>query len=160
ATMFLSASFLEAARADRAPVLLFNGTSAASGQRIITSNVVLDPGQFPDVSDFFQLLPRDIRVSTAVNNTARFPYVAPAGHLCAGVSRDDAIVDGGYFENFGPVPAQQMINVLYWHTSPKLQPTSQLIVTAISSAPDLGSGDDQPAGRCIAPPKPKSLAGL
>jgi hypothetical protein len=89
------------------PALLLNGTHVESGKRIITSSVRVDGAAFPDAYDFFALASGDLRLSTAALNSARFPYVSPAGTLVRGGDNLGHIVDGGYFENFGAVTALQ-----------------------------------------------------
>jgi hypothetical protein len=91
------------------PVLLLNGTHVESGKRILTSSVRVDGAAFPDAYDFFALASGDLRLSTAALNSARFPYVSPAGTLVRGGDNLGHIVDGGYFENFGAVTALQAL---------------------------------------------------
>ena len=93
---------------------------------------------FTDAADIYDLIGdnEDFRVSTAVNNSARFPYVAPAGTLRKDGKDTAHIVDGGYFENFGAGTAAEL---LARRASPfrskgmKVRP----IVIQISSDPDL-----------------------
>lgn len=116
------------------PVLLLNGTSVKTGHRIITSDVALDDGcktstpdetkdppwplgNIPSAVDFFCLTRELIPLSTAVHNSARFPYVSPAGTLWArdgdGNSwKADRIVDGGYFETLGGVTVSDLLRLL------------------------------------------------
>ena len=95
------------------PALFLNGTSVATGKRIVTSNLnVAD--SLTDAFDFFSHWPMNIPMSTAAHNSARFPFVSPAGttHRCAaGEDLDtvDRIVDGGYFENFGSATALDLL---------------------------------------------------
>jgi hypothetical protein len=104
------------------PLLVLNGTSEATGGRIITtllaSTYNLPPQQCPTINDdgkchvfvqaerFHDLLPdqavlNDVRLSTAALNSARFPLISPPGAIH---NKDDQIidriVDGGYFENY------------------------------------------------------------
>jgi hypothetical protein len=71
----------------------------------------------PSVVDFFCLTRRQIRLSTAVHNSARFPYISPAGTLWA-VDQDgdtwkaDKIVDGGYFEAEGATTLTDILSAL------------------------------------------------
>jgi hypothetical protein len=90
------------------PALFLNGTHVETGKRIITSNLRIDSTAFPDAYDFFALAGGDVLPSTAVHNSARFAYVSPAGTLRAGGKNRGHIVDGGYFENFGAVTAQEV----------------------------------------------------
>jgi hypothetical protein len=92
------------------PSLFLNGTSVEVGNRLIASNCDLSDNSIPNSVDLFNQLGRDMRLSTAANNSARFTYVAPAGsvHDAAGKLLQH-VVDGGYFENSG---AQTAMNVI------------------------------------------------
>ena len=110
------------------PILLLNGTVQATGQQIVTSNMIL-PSDWP-ISDFYDLssartndcenfyFTRDdttsetdcatleVRASTAVMNSARFPYISPGGIIVRpdkkAMSRvAGRILDGGYVDNSG-----------------------------------------------------------
>jgi hypothetical protein len=67
--------------------------------------VVASPDVFQDAYDFYDGQTSEVRPSTAAHNSARFPYVSPAG------TREDGthIVDGGYFENFGATTATELL---------------------------------------------------
>ena len=91
---------------DLLPHLMLNGTDVASGKRMITSTIRWSPTKalFPDSGDFVHLAARDIRLSTAVTNSARFPFISPAGRFVDGGAAGATsyqIIDGGYFENYG-----------------------------------------------------------
>jgi hypothetical protein len=97
------------------PALLINGTSEKTGRRIITSNLQIDEQQFPDAIDFFGKvqIKGDIPISTAIHNSARFPYLDAAGTLnLPDVGMTDRIVDGGYFENFGAGSIYDLLTAL------------------------------------------------
>jgi hypothetical protein len=110
------------------PLLVLNGTSTETGRRIITST--LSPyvvratagtgGEriFRDSYDYYEtrcephaadcacggdraIPPQcDLRVSTAVLNSARFPVISPRGNLRdANGQIIDRIIDGGLFGN-------------------------------------------------------------
>ncbi|HXT19482.1 MAG TPA: hypothetical protein VN923_01915 [Thermoanaerobaculia bacterium] len=95
------------------PSLFLNGTSVEEGNRVIASNVDLRDGAIPNSLDLFDRLGRDMRLSTAAHNSARFTYVSPAGTV-----RNDKgdtlshVVDGGYFENSGAQTAADVIDRL------------------------------------------------
>ena len=63
----------------RLPSLFLNSTWVEGGNRIITSNVKIAQADFPDAEDLLSILCRDMPLSTAVHNSARFSYVSPAG---------------------------------------------------------------------------------
>lgn len=86
------------------PIALFNGTHQQLGSRILTSNIKTE-GLFTDAYDFFDLRSSAIPVSTAVHNSARFSYISPGGRI----SKDNIILDGGYFENYGAETALEVV---------------------------------------------------
>jgi hypothetical protein len=108
------------------PLLVLNGTSTASGRRIVTSHLPIGRGDDPLFSDSYEM--RDlltganaghkpavsIRLSTAALDSARFPLISPPG-----VIRDrdgnfvDRVVDGGYFENYGITSATEIARALH-----------------------------------------------
>jgi hypothetical protein len=114
------------------PSLLLNGTHVETGKRIITSNLVIHATDFPDAYDFFDLLPGTIRPSTAVLNSARFPYVSPAGTL----GPNGRIVDGAYFENFGAETARDLLRATLAHFRHE-GVVAHPVVILITSDPDL-----------------------
>src|SRR5262249_31712417 len=74
----------------------------------------------------------DVQLSTAAHNSARFPFISPAGAIR---NRDhiivDRIVDGGYFENYGALSAKEL--ALGVHA---IQPDLAPFVLVISNDPD------------------------
>ena len=94
------------------PALFLNGTHIETGKRVITSPLAITPRNFDDALDFFALHGREIRVSTAALNSARFPFITPVGRL----GRDDKhyghLGDGGYFENYGAETGAEIMRVV------------------------------------------------
>lgn len=127
------------------PALFLNGTHEESGKRIITSNVKVDPATFLDAYDFYDLVEGDVRVSTAVNNSARFTYVQPAGTLRSNGHNNGHILDGGYFENFGAITASQIARRAVDHLRHQ-QKAVMPIVLQISSDPEIK--DEAALPRC------------
>lgn len=141
------------------PVLMLNSTHMETGKRIVTTAIELEPGRFTDTVDFFQLTEKDLPLSTAAGNSARFPYISPPGTLPCGsdeksgfqqrlLCRNGHILDGGYFENFGAITAMQLMQtVLQKKPGDKLKP----IFVLISSDPELARTnaieDDKPFTR-------------
>ncbi|HZF33575.1 MAG TPA: hypothetical protein VE914_07230 [Candidatus Angelobacter sp.] len=118
------------------PALLLNGTQVETGQRIITSSVRLDDN-FKDAIDLFAVVDADVPFSTAVNFSARFPYVEPAGTVRQIQGERSVawghIVDGGYFENFGAITAAEVLQAARATFKDSVIP----IVIQISADPDL-----------------------
>jgi hypothetical protein len=54
---------------------------------------------------------RDVPLSTAVLNAARFPFISPAGQYWAGPAAQQ-LLDGGYFENYGARTALEIATAI------------------------------------------------
>jgi hypothetical protein len=114
------------------PLWIANGTDAGTGGRLLTLPFLPDASwPFGAAADALSVLWGDVRISTAINNTARFPYLEPSGELLryearsAGRSLKDRfcdqvrfcrrgsteIIDGGYFENEG---LQTALDLAQW----------------------------------------------
>jgi hypothetical protein len=101
------------------PVWIGNGTDSATGSRLLTTPFRSSATwPFLAAKDVLGILQADVPISTAVNNTARFPYLDPVGELWPlDISGDTKpfrlnhvpqtngaayeIQDGGYFDNDG-----------------------------------------------------------
>lgn len=81
------------------PILIVNGASEETGRRILTSTVEL--GNAVDADDFHKIVQRDVQISTAISNGARFPWISPAGTLKRAGERQGHLLDGGYFDAAG-----------------------------------------------------------
>jgi hypothetical protein len=108
------------------PIWIANGTNLKTGSRLLTAP--FNPrGTWPfdDAADALSALNADVRISTAINNTARFPYLEPAGEMLRygsnGTNPKDAhpadsltgtaaqVIDGGYFDNEGLQTALDLV---------------------------------------------------
>jgi hypothetical protein len=89
------------------PMLMVGGVTLETGRPLITSSMMLRSGATPfvDAEDFHQVAGRDVRLSTAILNGARFPYISPGGTLPKGAGH---IVDGGYFDATGVEAVRQL----------------------------------------------------
>jgi hypothetical protein len=112
------------------PLLIFNGTSVATGRRVLTSQIATrdeSKALFADAYDVFRLIDRNddgrgvnknggltFSLATAVTNSGRFPLLTPPGELWDRSSKKliDQIVDGGYFENYGVTTAFEIAREL------------------------------------------------
>jgi hypothetical protein len=84
------------------PIVIINGARQEDGRRIITADVAIRPEDFPNSVDFHALTGRDVRISTAIHNGARFPLVSPGGTLIDAKGQSQGhVLDGGYFEGGG-----------------------------------------------------------
>jgi hypothetical protein len=109
---FLSLFYIDNAGTYRSgmPLWFANGTDATTGNRVITAPILAPDGRdsklpwpFRGARDFHTLMSGDVSIATAVNNTARFPYLEPFGEMLPlnGKKQVGSLVDGGYFENEG-----------------------------------------------------------
>lgn len=102
------------------PSLLLNGTLAESGQKVITSNLQLDPRYFTDVVSTLDVLEADVPLKTAASLCSRFPVVTNGGLIQKdSITRSGTaqpygghVVDGGYFDNTGVETCIQLLNNL------------------------------------------------
>lgn len=96
------------------PNLFLNATWVETGKRVITSNIKIDADTFSDSKDFFSVLNKEVRLSTAVHNSARFTYVSPAGTVQPPQQKEawGHLVDGGYFENSGATTAYDILTAI------------------------------------------------
>jgi hypothetical protein len=146
------------------PIWLANSTDAATGNRVLT--VPFKPNDKADANglvdwpirgarDALGLLEADVAISTAINNTARFPFLEPFGTLLPKKNgkkdgtRAAALIDGGYFENEGLETALDLADWLKTRGSEVLnkRPIEPIIVVA------TGNGDHIDPGpiRCFQP---------
>ena len=143
------------------PILALNGTSVVKGKRTITSNAEfqVSVNAKPDQPDLvttmsqsegryetFRLLNADVPISTAVTMSARFPGISPTGGLTDRQGElHGRITDGGLFENFGAMTADEVLRHLgarikeaqWWRDDfPARRPILPLVIV-ISSDPSL-----------------------
>jgi hypothetical protein len=107
-------------------------------------------GPFHSTRDVLSLLKTDIPISTAIDNTSRFPFLSPSGELTPAQvteSEDAQIIDGGYFENEGLMTGMELANWLKTY-GPALigRPVYPIIVQATANA-DRGI-DERDIARC------------
>ncbi len=125
------------------PLWFANGTDATTGNRVITAPIAAPanrddtaPWPFRGARDFRTLMKADVPISTAINNTARFPYLEPFGEMlpAGGGTQVGSLVDGGYFENEGLQTALELAEWLAAHP-----PSSRLVQPIIVQA--TGDGE-------------------
>lgn len=84
------------------PYLLLNATRVENGKLAVASDIRIAPDAFPDSEDQLSMLGRDMRLSTAAHNSARFTYVNAVGTM---MDEEDKVIghlaDGGYADNSG-----------------------------------------------------------
>ena len=137
---FLSLFYIDRAGSYRKgmPLWFANGTDATTGNRVITTPIAApdrrdsdSPWPFRGARDFHTLMGGDVPISTAINNTARFPYLEPFGEMLPirGEKQVGSLVDGGYFENEGLQTALDLAEWLAAQSSPN-RPVQPIIVQA------------------------------
>jgi hypothetical protein len=135
----------------RVPVLFLNGTLVETGQRIIGSPIKINPNpktspnpkttpNFADTLDIYRYIEagKDMRLSTAIHNSARFTYVSPAGTLEGGIH----VVDGGYFDNSGATTTMELIYAVRRKLR-EMNKTALLKVIMINNNPVTTTNGDQ-----------------
>ncbi|MGY3621932.1 hypothetical protein [Bradyrhizobium sp. USDA 10063] len=129
----------------RFPVLVLNGVSALTGQRVLAAGLTQNE-QLLNVAKV-----RPLPLSAAIGISARFPYIEPAGSVYDRAGRFyDSVVDGGYVENFGSNSALEVLreigNLIQDDREPHPVGTRKFIRTAVfvqvSSDPTLDDGSN------------------
>ncbi len=139
------------------PIWISNGTDENTGRRLLTIPVRADDPQLKDTwpfqgaRDVLSLLKADVPISTAVHNSARFPFLSPAGEVCpvdgCRGDQDAEIVDGGYFENSGVTTASELADLLIRNGNAWAKlPVSPILVVVTSDADPRVDGSQVP--RC------------
>jgi hypothetical protein len=136
-SMSLPFAALRPPESTEVPVLLLNSTSVELGRRIVASPYPWSRTDLAaderDPIDFHALTGRDVLTSTAVHNTARFPYISAAGHLRASGGQSlGHLVDGGYFENTG---ADTLIDLLRYLRTAASPLDVRFIVIVVANTP-------------------------
>ena len=132
------------------PLWFANGTDATTGNRVITTPIAAPlnaeskaPWPFRGARDFHVLMHADVSIATAINNTARFPYLEPFGEMLPpGEERQvGSLVDGGYFENEGLLTVLELAEWLIDQSQPG-RPVEPIIVQATGDGePDVRASD-------------------
>ena len=123
------------------PALFLNATWSENGRRSVASSVRIDQEPaFKLASDQLAQLGYDVRLSTAAHNSARFPFVSPAGSWREGRGDDRTagkvvgrLQDSGLFENYGAVTALEILQLTEQRLGGRYTP----VVVQISSDPAL-----------------------
>ena len=133
------------------PLWFANGTDATTGNRVITAPILApdkqdsrSPWPFRGARDFHTLMSGDVPISTAINNTARFPYLEPFGEMLPlnGKKQAGSLIDGGYFENEGLQTALDLAEWLRDQSETLGRDVQPIIVQATGdSEADVGPRD-------------------
>jgi hypothetical protein len=133
------------------PLWFANGTDATTGNRVITAPILAPEGRdsklpwpFRGARDFHTLMSGDVPIATAINNTARFPYLEPFGEMLprGGKPQAGSLVDGGYFENEGLQTTLDLAEWLAAQSETLGRPVQPIIVQATGdSEADVRAAD-------------------
>jgi hypothetical protein len=133
------------------PLWFANGTDATTGNRVITAPILApdkpasgSPWPFRGARDFHTLMSADVSIATAINSTARFPYLEPFGEMLPlnGKKQAGSLVDGGYFENEGLQTALDLAEWLAAQSEALGRPVRPIIVQATGdSEADVHAAD-------------------
>ncbi len=141
------------------PALMVNGASEQTGRRILTST--LAPNPRIDAHDFHLLTGRDIPISSAIHNGARFPWVSPAGTLTReGRPKAEAqghIIDGGYFDTVGIEALRELADAIVQGPG-KADPLHIIFVVAAYSGQPQKPADTAAPATTASPSAPLNLA--
>jgi hypothetical protein len=113
----LGRSLSSLSRQDHRPALFLNATWVDNGRRLVASNLRYAPEPsaearaFARSNDQLAVLGRDLRLSTAAHNSARFPVVSPPGSWQGVRGTAGRLQDGGLFENFGAETALEILDL-------------------------------------------------
>jgi hypothetical protein len=146
----LRASLADLSQGKPWPALFLNATWSDTGHRLVASNLRFGASQSRNLhptirfSDQLAVIGHDLRLSTAAHNSARFPYVSPAG-MWRDVDGKIAgrLQDGGLFENYGAETALDVLNVIcstvgcVGNEQPSGEPRILPVVIMITSDPAL-----------------------
>jgi hypothetical protein len=116
-----------------------NTTEVETGSRALLSNVMIDTVNFTDVIDVQDKLRAQVRYSTAILFSARFPYLSPAG----AIQREDEAdslrrhyVDGGYFENMGNITTMEVMGAVKQYCAATGKRIKPVVLLLTNDGPD------------------------
>jgi len=121
------------------PAVFVNTTEVETGSRALLSNIMIDSAYFTDVVNVQDKLRANVRYSTAILFSARFPYLSPAG----AIQRDDEAdslrrhyVDGGYFENMGNITTMEVMKAVRQYCNATGKKIKPVVLLLTNDAPD------------------------
>ncbi|SEJ79323.1 hypothetical protein SAMN05216327_12046 [Dyadobacter sp. SG02] len=108
-----SSNFIENNPDSLSPLLIFNTSEVESGFQCWVSNLEPDIMLFKDKRDLFLRKIRQVRYSTAINFSSRFPLFSPGAAIRADSGKAKLhYVDGGYVENKGTASMLEVFQIL------------------------------------------------
>ena len=114
------------AKNNNVPGLLLNTTEVESGESVVLSNI--GTLEDTDVRWFANRAPDiNLRLSTAVGLSARFPFLSPAASYDTSDDIKRRLVDGGYYDNSGVLTALAVMDAIRPHTE------NEVVLIALTS---------------------------
>lgn len=108
------------------PAYFINTVESETGMPCIWSNVILDSSfPFSEDRNLQKRFPVQLRYSTAINLSTRFPIISPAGMFCYYKKEKKVrrhFVDGGYFDNSGQETLLQLLKSIPFEKYPTIKP--------------------------------------
>lgn len=100
--------------APRLPALALSSTALGSGQPVFQTTFSFQRSDAFDILDP-RLATQSLTLAQAVHNSARFPYISPAGvvEFAANHTTWDRLGDGGYIEASGALPLSEIMEELH-----------------------------------------------
>lgn len=123
----------------RGPAVFVNTTEVETGSRALLSNVEIDDVHFTNVVNVQKRLNADVRYSTAILFSARFPYLSPAGAIQQPGESDTLrkhYVDGGYFENMGNITTMEVMQSVKQYCTQSGRKIKPVVLLLTNDAPD------------------------
>lgn len=107
-------------KSKKSPLLVINTTEAETGRQCWITNMDMANARFGKERDLFVKKAPNVRYSTAINFSTRFPLFSPGGMLEVNNSSNPRrhYLDGGYVENTGSASMLEVMKLLQ-KTNPK-----------------------------------------
>lgn len=127
------------------PGLFLNSTWSDNGRRIVASSFGFKGvPQFERNNDLIDITGKNLRLSTAMHNSARFPLVSPPGSWSRKGKIQGRLMDGGLFENYGAETAIEILDTAKVVIGASFDPRIVLISSDPSVGKELASSPHRP----------------
>lgn len=138
-------SFSDISTENLFPGLFLNSTWSDNGRRIVASSFGFKGvSQFERNNDLLEITGKNLRLSTAMHNSARFPLVSPPGSWSREGKIQGRLMDGGLFENYGAETAIEILDAAKVVIGASFDPHIILISSDPSVGEDLASSPQRP----------------
>jgi hypothetical protein len=121
------------------PVLVINTTEIETGLQCWVTNVVPNGTLFQNDRDLLSGKVSNIRYSTAINFSSRFPLFSPGAEIDLPGGYRRHYLDGGYVENTGTASMQEMLQEL--RTTPEFKKVTPVVISLLFSEADSTASD-------------------